>query len=49
MPDGDFNDDGSYDEMDVDALVMEIVSGVNNPLFDLTGDMQVNDSARATN
>ncbi len=34
----DFNDDHSFDCLDVDALVAEIASGVNNVDFDLTGD-----------
>ena len=36
--DGDFNDDGTYDCMDVDPLVAEIAAGTDNPDFDLNGD-----------
>ncbi len=36
--DGDFNNDGNYDCLDIDALVAEIASGMNNPLYDLTAD-----------
>jgi hypothetical protein len=35
---GDFDADGSFDIDDIDELVMEIVAGTNNPLFDMTGD-----------
>jgi hypothetical protein len=35
---GDFNGDGLWDCVDVDALVAEIVAGTNNLLFDVTGD-----------
>ncbi|MBT8067382.1 MAG: hypothetical protein KJO09_09085 [Gammaproteobacteria bacterium] len=34
----DFNGDGVFDIVDIDALVMEIIAGTNNPSFDLTGD-----------
>ena len=34
----DFNDDFACDINDIDALVMEIVAGTNDPDFDLTGD-----------
>ncbi len=40
--DGDFNDDGVYNCEDVDPLVAQIVSGANDPSFDLTGDGLVN-------
>ncbi len=39
---GDFNGDGNYDCLDIDALVMEIFGGANNPAFDLTNDGSVN-------
>ena len=38
MPDPDFNDDGIFDLLDIDALVAAIASQTNNPAFDLTGD-----------
>jgi hypothetical protein len=40
--DGDFNDDGLYDGLDIDALVAEIAAGTHQPPFDLTGDGLVN-------
>jgi hypothetical protein len=36
--DGDFNDDGFYDCLDVDALVSVIAAGSHELLYDLTGD-----------
>jgi predicted outer membrane repeat protein len=36
--DGDFNDDGFYDCLDIDALVAEIAAGTNGLAFDITGD-----------
>ena len=39
---GDFNDDGVYDEHDIDALVAEIAAGTHTVSFDLTGDGLVN-------
>ncbi len=39
---GDFDADGDYDCADVDALVAEIVAGLNSPSFDLSGDGLVN-------
>ncbi len=39
--DGDFNDDGAYDCLDIDALTAAVAS-MNDPLFDLTGDSMVN-------
>ncbi len=39
--DADFNDDGMFDCLDVDALVQEIVDGTNDPAFDLTADGNV--------
>ncbi len=42
LVDGDFNDDGLYNLIDVDALVAAIASHGNNPAFDLTGDGLVN-------
>ena len=36
--DGDFNDDGLFDCLDIDRLVAEIASLDNNLLFDMTGD-----------
>ena len=41
-PDGDFNDDGSYNCQDIDALVTEIAAGTNLADFDLTTDGIVN-------
>ncbi len=41
---GDFNTDFAYSCDDVDALVVEIASGANDPDFDITGDGFVNDS-----
>ncbi len=41
--DGDFNNDGAYDCLDVDDLVAEIVAGTNSADFDLNGDGSVND------
>jgi hypothetical protein len=38
VTDGDFNNDGQFDCADIDALVVEIAGGGNDPLFDLTGD-----------
>lgn len=38
---GDFNADGNYDCLDVDALSEQIVNGSNAAGFDLTGDNQV--------
>jgi hypothetical protein len=35
---GDFNGDGDYSCLDVDALVGEIVAGTNSPTYDVTGD-----------
>jgi hypothetical protein len=40
--DGDFNDDGFYNCLDVDALVGVIAASSHGPLFDLTGDGLVN-------
>ncbi len=40
-PDGDFNDDSSYDCLDVDALSMAIAASSSDLSFDLTGDGQV--------
>jgi hypothetical protein len=42
LPDGDFDNDGLYNCVDIDALVAAIASGTNNLLFDLTGDALVN-------
>jgi hypothetical protein len=36
--DGDFNNDGLYNVLDIDDLVAEIASGMNNPSYDLTAD-----------
>ena len=41
---GDFDNDGTYDCADVDALTVAIVSALNSPEFDLTGDGFVDDS-----
>ncbi len=35
---GDFNGDGEFGCVDVDALVAEIVAGTNNAVYDMTGD-----------
>ena len=42
LPDGDFNDDGHYDCLDIDMLIADIAAGLNSPAFDLTGDTLVN-------
>jgi autotransporter-associated beta strand protein len=39
---GDFNGDGSYDCLDVDALVQDVAAGLHTSGFDLTGDGLVN-------
>lgn len=39
--DGDFNDDGTYDCLDIDALVAEIAAATNGLAFDMTGDGMV--------
>jgi hypothetical protein len=44
--DGDFNDDGIYDCLDVDALVGDIAAGNNTASFDLTGDGLVDTADR---
>ena len=36
--DGDFNNDGSYDCLDIDVLTQAIVQGNNDPTLDLSGD-----------
>jgi Matrixin len=41
-PGGDFNNDGQYDAVDIDALVSEIAGQTNNPVYDLTQDGLVN-------
>jgi hypothetical protein len=38
VADADFNNDGLYNCVDVDALVGDIATGNNGPLFDLTAD-----------
>lgn len=38
LPDGDFNNDGSYDCADINALVAQVAAGSSSPSFDLTGD-----------
>lgn len=38
LVDADFNDDGSYDCLDIDLLVAEIAAGTNGHGFDVTGD-----------
>ena len=40
----DFNADGLLDCLDVDALVADIAAGTNTPIFDLTGDGNVDTS-----
>jgi hypothetical protein len=39
--DGDFDNDGDYDCMDIDALTSDIASGSNTASFDLNGDGNV--------
>ncbi len=39
---GDFDNDGAYTCVDINALVGAIAAGTNNPTFDLTGDLLVN-------
>ncbi len=41
---GDFDGDGNWDCRDIDGLVVEILSGSNDPAFDLTGDGLVDSS-----
>jgi hypothetical protein len=41
-PNSDFNSDGLYDCLDINALVAEIAAGTHNPAFDLTTDGLVN-------
>lgn len=40
-PDGDFNDDGSWDDQDINALSGAIVSGSTDLSFDMNGDGQL--------
>ncbi len=40
-PDGDFNDDGAYDCVDINTLTAEIASGTNDPSLDLNSDGNV--------
>ncbi|MEM8677921.1 MAG: choice-of-anchor Q domain-containing protein [Planctomycetota bacterium] len=40
-PDGDFNNDGFWNCLDIDALVAAIVSGGNDLAFDMNGDGMV--------
>ena len=40
--DGDFNDDGLYDQLDIDLLVAQIASQGNALAFDMNGDNLVN-------
>jgi parallel beta-helix repeat protein len=35
---GDFNDDGLYNALDIDALVAQIAAGTHDPAYDLTHD-----------
>ena len=42
LPNGDFNDDGTYDCLDIDDLVANIAAGQDSLLFDLSGDRLVN-------
>jgi hypothetical protein len=42
VPDGDFNDDGFYNALDIDTLVGVIAAASHNPAYDLTGDGLVN-------
>ncbi len=46
--DGDFNNDGSYTCVDVDALVAEIASGTNDATYDLNSDLLVDEDDLAT-
>ncbi len=46
VPDGDFNDDGSWNVFDLDALAAEIIAGTNNPAFDLTQDGTLSNADR---
>ncbi len=41
-PTGDFNGDGLFNIVDIDALVTAIAAGTHNALYDLTGDGLVN-------
>jgi autotransporter-associated beta strand protein len=41
-PSGDFDHDGDFDCDDINGLVVEIVAGIHNLDFDLTGDLLVN-------
>ena len=45
IPDGDFNNDGLWDQYDIDALMVEIATG-DSASFDLNGDGSVSDSDR---
>lgn len=40
--DGDFNNDGVWDCLDIDALVGEVVAGTNSAAYDMNGDALVN-------
>ncbi len=40
--DGDFNDDGVYDCLDIDALTAAVAAMMDDPAFDLTADGVVN-------
>ena len=42
LPDGDFNNDGLYNCLDIDALVGVIAAHTNLAAYDLTGDTLVN-------
>jgi hypothetical protein len=42
IDDGDFNDDGFYDCLDIDALTAQIAAMTHDPTLDLTGDGFVN-------
>ncbi len=44
VADADFNNDGMFNCVDVDSLVVDIVGGQNGPLYDLTEDGLVNQS-----
>ena len=44
---GDFNDDGSFDCADLDALVATIAAGNHDPTYDLTGDGLVDGADQA--
>ena len=46
VPNGDFDDDGTWSVTDIDSLMTEIAHNGRNPAFDLTGDGIVDDHDR---